>query len=90
MKSDSELRIQIRDEITAQMGTLADDVDVQVLRGAVTLTGKLQSDSQKWALCDAINGMPGVMRLTDDTGVVPETSDRLQNADVARPCFPAA
>lgn len=89
MKSDTELRIQIRDEITAQMGSRADDVDVQVLHGAVTLTGKLQSDSQKWSLCDAINGMPSVTRLTDDTMVVPETSARLQNADVARPWFPA-
>ena len=90
MKSDAELRIQIRDEITAQLGIRADDVDVQVLRGAVTLTGELQSDSQKWALCDAINGMPGVTHLTDDTMVVPETAERLQDADVTRPWFPAA
>jgi osmotically-inducible protein OsmY len=89
MKSDTELRIQIRDEITAQMGSRADDLDVQVLRGAVTLTGKLQSDSEKWSLCDAINGMPSVTRLTDDTMVVPGTSGRLPDADAARPWFPA-
>jgi len=89
MKSDTELRIQIRDEITAQMGSRTDDVDVQVLHGAVTLTGNLRSDSQKWSLCDAINGMPSVTRLTDDTMVVAEASARLQNADVARPWFPA-
>ena len=71
------------------MGTRADDLDVQVLRGAVTLTGKLQSDSEKWSLCDAINGMPNVTHLTDDTMVVPETSARLPDADVARPWFPA-
>lgn len=89
MKSDTELRIQIKDEITARMGSRADDVDVRVLHGAVTLTGKLQSDSQKWSLCDAINGMPSVTRLTDDTMVVPQTSERLPDADVARPWFPA-
>ena len=89
MKSDTELRIQIRDEVTAQLGSRADDVDVQVLGGAVTLSGKLQSDSEKWALCDAINGMPSVRRLTDDTDVMPESSERLPNADIARPWFPA-
>jgi osmotically-inducible protein OsmY len=88
MKSDAELRIQIRDEITAQMGTRADDLDVQVLRGAATLTGTLQSDSEKWSLCDAINGMPSVTRLIDDTMVVSEPSARLPDADVARPWFP--
>jgi osmotically-inducible protein OsmY len=88
MKSDAELRIQIRDEITAQLGSRADDLGVQVLRGAVTLTGKLQSEGEKWTLCDAINGMPSVTRLTDDTMVVAETSGRLPNADVARPSFP--
>ena len=89
MKSDAELTLQIRDEITAQMGTRADDVDVQVLRGAVTLTGQLQSDGQKWGLRDAINGMPSVTRYTDDTMVVPQTSARGPDADVARPWFPA-
>lgn len=89
MKSDTELRIQIRDEITARMGSRADDLDVQVQGGAVTLTGKLQSDSEKWSLRDVINGMPGVTHLTDDTMVLPETVARLQDADVARPWFPA-
>ena len=88
MKSDTELHTQIRDEITAQMGSRADDVVLQVLRGAVTLTGRLQSEVQKWTLCDAINGMPGVTRLTDDTMVVPRPPVRSPDPDVARPWFP--
>ena len=90
MKSDTELQIQIRDEITAQMGSRADDVVLEVLNGTVTLTGKLQSEVEKWTLCDAINGMPGVKRLNDDTMVVPDTSERVPDADTARPWFPAA
>jgi osmotically-inducible protein OsmY len=89
MKSDSELRTAVRDEITAQLGSHADDLDVQVQRGVVTLTGKLRSDIEKWTLCDAINGMPGVTRLTDDTMVVPESPEHLPQADAARPWFPA-
>lgn len=89
MPSDTELRILIRDEIMARMGSGADDVDVQVLSGAVTLTGTLQSESEKWSLCDAIHGMAGVTGLTDDTMVVPETSAPLLDADIARPWFPA-
>ncbi len=50
---------------------------------------KIDMVHKKWSLCDAINGMPGVTQLTDDTMVVPETSARLQNADVARPWFPS-
>ena len=90
MKSDTELQTAIRDEITAQMGSRADGVDVQVLQGGVTLSGHLQSDVEKLTLCDAINGMPGVKRLTDDTLVVPGTTERLPDADTARPWFPAA
>jgi hypothetical protein len=53
------------------------------------LRGSDLSDREKWRLCDVINGMPGVTRLTDDTMVIPEAFARLQDADVARPWFPA-
>lgn len=89
MKTDSDLRVEVRTEIARQRGSRADEVDVQVLQGAVTLTGSLPSDLEKWNLRDVINGMPGVERVVDETMIVPEPSLRSHDADVARPWFPA-
>jgi osmotically-inducible protein OsmY len=89
MKSDSDLAVEIRTEIARQRGSRADDVDLQVLQGVVTLTGNLQSDLEKWNLRDAISGMPGVERVIDETMIAPEPSLRSADADAARPWFPA-
>ncbi len=89
MQSDTELRSLIQDEIITQIGSRADDLDVQVLLGGVTVTGILVSEEEKSSLCDAIQSMPGVVRLSDDTMVVAGTSAQVRDADVARPWFPA-
>ena len=89
MKSDIELRSEMRDEVTRQRGSRTDDIDIQVLHGVVTLTGDVQSDLEKWNLRDAITGMPGVERVIDETMIVPDPSIQSPAEDVARPWFPA-
>ena len=89
MKSDSLLRDEIRAEIARQRGRRANDVDLRVLQGVVTLTGTLQSDLEKWDLRDAIGLIPGVEDVIDETMTAPEPLPRASDADIAKPWFPA-
>lgn len=89
MRSDSQLQLEIRNEVARQLGDRADDTGVQVLQGVVTLTGQLRSDLEKWNLRDAITAMAGVENLVDETMIVPGPAPRSPDADAARPWFPA-
>jgi len=88
MKSDSNLRDEIRAEIARQRGSRANDVELQVIQGVVTLTGTLQSDLEKWNLHDAIRGIPGVEGVIDETMIAPEPTLRSPDPDIAKPWFP--
>jgi osmotically-inducible protein OsmY len=88
MKSDSELRQDVLDEL-ARVATLqADDIDVQASAGVVTLTGKVGSDLEKWNAEDAVRGMRGVKGLLNETLVVTEAPGQQLEGDIARPWFP--
>ena len=89
MKSDSDLCADIRTEIERRWDGLANPIDLQVHDGVGTLTGDLPSDAEKWNVCDAIGGMPGVKRMIDEMMIVPEPSLRAPQADIARPWFPS-
>ena len=57
MKSDSELRQDFPDALARVPMLQADDVDVRVLAGVVSLRGKVSSDEGKWNAEDAVRGM---------------------------------
>ncbi len=88
MKSDGDLRDEIRDELSKQRGSRADELDVQVMQGVVTLTGQLPNEREKWALRDALSDMPGVEGVIDETMIAPEPSPRSPDGDTARAWFP--
>lgn len=89
MKSDSDLRYDVRVELLRQFSAGADAIDVQVLDGVVTLTGHVGSDPDKWRLGDAVRTLAGVRGLIDETMVVPEAPLASPDPDTARPWFPA-
>ena len=66
----------------------ADDIDVRVLAGVVTLAGEVRSDLEKWSAEDAVRSMQGVERLINETLVVAKTQGQPPKADIARPWFP--
>ena len=88
MKSDSELRQDVLDELARVPTVHADDIDVRVLAGVVTLTGEVRSDEEKWNAEDAVRGMQGVERLVNEMLVVARAPGLPPEADIARPWFP--
>ena len=88
MKSDSELRQDVLDELARVPTVHADDIDVRVLAGVVTLTGEVRSDLEKWNAEDAVRSMRGVERLLNETMVVAKAPGQPPKADIARPWFP--
>ena len=89
MKSDNELQNDIRDELLRRLPGQAERLSARVFEGVVTLTGRVNSDSEKWSVEDAIRRMPGVLRLNNDIEVLAiETPGSGAAADTARPWFP--
>ena len=88
MKSDSDLQHDVQDELARLCSSGADEIDVRVLEGVVTLTGKVSSDWKKWGAEDAVRRMPGVKGFRDETMVVPSEAGKQPDADIARGWFP--
>jgi osmotically-inducible protein OsmY len=88
MKSDSDLQHDIQIELARLRSLDADEIDVRVLEGVVTLIGNVRSDSEKWGAEDAVRRVPGVKDLHSEMTVFPATSDNAPDADIARGWFP--
>ncbi len=91
MKSDNDLQQAVRDELLRMLAGRADALNVQVLDGVVTLTGRLDNQGQKWNVADAVRSLPDVQHLVDEIEVfVIEApgSGAGADADTARPWFP--
>ncbi|GAA1555191.1 MULTISPECIES: CBS domain-containing protein [Streptomyces] len=75
LRPDSEIRRRVTEEVLADvLGVPADDVDVHVVDGVVTLDGRVERRSQLDALCSLVEGIDGVVAVaarvtarTDDT-----------------------
>lgn len=89
MKSDSDLLSEIQVELLGQFSGGAEAIDVQVLDGVVTLTGRLASELERWQLDDAIRAIADVRELINKTIVLPETLSSSSVSDTAKPWFPA-
>jgi osmotically-inducible protein OsmY len=88
VKSDSDLQHDIQDALARERDPGADELEVRVLEGVVTLTGKVRSDSEKWRADVAVRRIPGVKELRNETMVFAPTSDKEPSADIARGWFP--
>lgn len=89
MKSDSDLQRDIRDELLRILSGSAEMLNVQVLEGVGTLSGRVDSDSQKWRVADAIARLPGVRDVVDGIEMLALQSPLSgADADTAREWFP--
>lgn len=52
MKSDSELQHDIQEELDNETDVNVEQVDVQVYKGAITLTGNVATEREKWKADD--------------------------------------
>lgn len=89
MKSDSDLLSEIQAELLTQFSGDHEAIDVQVVDGVVTLTGRLGSELDRWQLDNAVRAIPGVQELINETIVLPEMLSTAPNSDTAKPWFPA-
>jgi osmotically-inducible protein OsmY len=90
MESDVELKQAIRRFISERPDVNDGEVEIQVCKGAVTLTGKMRSDLERWQIEDAIRAMPGVSSLVNNTMTDPLNTPSVIDPDIARPWFPAS
>ena len=90
MKTDSDLRSEIQVELLSQFSAGAEALDVQVLDGVVTLTGRMPSELERWQLDDSIRAIADVRDLINQTIVLPETLSSHHVSDTAKPWFPAS
>jgi osmotically-inducible protein OsmY len=88
MKSDSELQHDIEEELTNESDVNVEQLDVQVYKGTVKLTGTVSSDLEKWKADDAVRRTPGITDLVNEIQVIKALAES-RDADVARPWFPS-
>ncbi len=70
MKSDSELQHDIQEELANEADVNVEQLDVQVYKGAVTLTGNVATEREKWKADDALRRNSEVTALVNDLRVV--------------------
>ena len=84
MKTDQELKKDVEEEILWEPSVLSTDVGVIVDDGVVTLTGTVDSYSEKWAAEKAALRVSGVRTVVNDIEVKLSTSNRRTDEDIAR------
>jgi len=83
VKTDAQIQKDVLDELLWDTRVKATDVGVEVDKGVVTLTGTLNSYAKKLAARDAAHRVAGVLDVADDTQVIPPSSFRRTDTDVA-------
>jgi osmotically-inducible protein OsmY len=83
VKTDRELQIDVLDELKWEPGVEATDIGATVKDGVVTLTGTVDSYTEKWAAESAVKRVSGVKALAEELQVkLPGSSERT-DADIA-------
>ncbi|MFI9004272.1 CBS domain-containing protein [Streptomyces sp. NPDC053541] len=81
LRPDAEIRSHVQEDVLADvMGSGADDVDVRVLDGVVTLHGRLRRQDQARTLVGLAERVDGVVAVVDRLSV---------DEDASGPAFPA-
>jgi osmotically-inducible protein OsmY len=84
MKADSQIQLDVLEELRLDMRILATDVGVEVDKGVVTLTGTVSSYAKKVAAREAAHRVAGVLDVVDDLQVrIPNSLERT-DTDIAQ------
>jgi len=83
LKTDGQIQKDVLEELLWDTRVAATDVGVEVDNGVVTLTGTLNSYAKKLAAREAAHRVAGVLDVADDTQVIPLSSFRRTDTDIA-------
>ena len=75
-RTDRQIRIDVKDALLEDPATDLYEVAVEVHDGVVTLTGKVDSYTEKMLCCEVVKGVKGVREVVNDVEYSGET-DRL-------------
>jgi osmotically-inducible protein OsmY len=84
MKTDSQLKKDVNDELEWEPAVHAQRIGVEVNDGVVTLSGEVSSFSEKWSAERVAQRVPGVKALAVSLKVNLGDSSRRTDADIAR------
>jgi osmotically-inducible protein OsmY len=83
MKTDSEIQIDVMQELTWEPLLNASEIGVAVKNGIVTLTGTVNSYPKKLAAENAAKRIEGVKAVAEEIEIIPLTSHRRSDAEIA-------
>lgn len=89
MKSDTQLRTDVIDELSWDPSINDREIGVAVSNGVVTLTGRVDSYAQKYAAERAAERVAGVRALADDLKVKLPSRHERSDTDIARTALSA-
>jgi osmotically-inducible protein OsmY len=89
LKSDSDIKKDVENELRWDPDVDATDVAVAVSKGVVTLTGFVRSYSEKWEAEVAAKRVAGVIGLANDIEVRLPGSDERPDPEIARDAISA-
>jgi osmotically-inducible protein OsmY len=89
LKSDSDIKKDVENELRWDPDVDATDVAVAVSKGVVTLTGFVRSYSEKWEAEVAAKRVAGVVGLANDIEVRLPGSDERPDPEIARDAISA-
>lgn len=75
LKSDADIRIAVHSELKTTLRLRAVGIVVDVVGGAVSLSGEVESYSGRMAATEVASRVPGVRAVVDDLVVSPTASD---------------
>lgn len=84
MKTDSQLKRDVMEELAWEAAVNDNEIGVEVREGIVTLTGNLSSYAEKYAAERAVQRVSGVKALAVEIDVVLPGSSKRTDADIAR------
>ena len=84
MRSDSEIKRNVEDELRWDPDIVSDDIAVAVKSGVVTLTGFVRSYGQKLQAEADAKRVAGVVGVANDVEVRPPEIDQRPDPDIAR------
>lgn len=72
-EADKQVAQAIRETLSsdAVLRMASRDVDFIIIKGIVTLQGKVADETQRTAIIDSISKLPGVDRVVDQLSIVP-------------------
>jgi osmotically-inducible protein OsmY len=89
MKTDSDLRRDVEQELEWDTRVDARDIGVAVKEGIVTLSGHVNSYAQRWAAQDAASSVEGVKALANEVEVKLPASGRRSDTEIAEAAMTA-